>query len=80
MLTYTITEHATGKKRVYRGFSRYKLGSKILIVATFDGEAELFSADEAHVDMISEINRLYRDDYEREPEAIEVHLNVTSSI
>jgi hypothetical protein len=56
----------------YTGFSHYRAGARRIVIATFDGDADLYSVDDGINPSVAieEIKRMYRVGYDREPELI----------
>jgi len=62
----------------YSGYSPYRGKTDRIVLATFDGEPDLYDVDEGAdlADVIVEINRKYNDDYSREPESVAIYQKI----
>lgn len=71
-MPYKGSGAANAEDNVYNEFSRYKAGDCRIIIATFDGEAELFSVADGinPMDAIKSVCRMFRNDFDRFPENI----------
>lgn len=59
----------------FDGFSPYRGKTDRIVLATFDGEPDLYDVDKGAdlADVIVSINRKYDYDYSREPESIAIY-------
>ena len=76
-MQYTITQQGC-PDRVYRGFGTMQNEAKVFAVAVFDGDNDLYAVDEAaNLDKVAdEIDRLYRDDYDRGPSHLQFYRRI----
>lgn len=72
-----VLKQETLPDRVYEGFSHWTSGAEVIAVATFEGEADLYAVESGReVRAKIEIERLYKDDYDRGPELLTIYRKV----